>query len=132
MKILVLEDDERRIRIFKNFLSRKHQLHIFTDVFTAIEFIKQNQVDIFFLDHDLEQCHFVDSRYKNTGAGFAREMKDLNIQPKEFVVIHSLNPFGADNICSTLLSYLEADKVRRINFTDLIESDLFIGLAKGG
>lgn len=52
MNILILEDDESRVKVFKSKFS-KHQLFITDSAVQAIKYLQNNIFDYIFLDHDL-------------------------------------------------------------------------------
>lgn len=103
LKILVLEDMGHRIEFFKEKLS-KHDVWFFdqaSDAINALSLINK-EWDIVFLDHDLEGKIFVPSSYQNTGytvAKFISEHDNIKINQ---IIIHSMNPQGANNIKNIL------------------------------
>ena len=102
MKIFILEDTTERIESFKSRLS-KHDLTIFTDNATeAQEAIKNNNYDIILLDHDLGSKHGMDSVEQDTGYQFALIMVNNNLQKDATIIIHSMNPTGANHILNLL------------------------------
>lgn len=118
MKILILEDNEYRIAIFK-VLFANHECHFFTDVAPAIEYIRTYEMnDIMLLDHDLGGEVYVPSSNKNTGWQFAKFLADNNYHCKQ-IIIHSQNTVGAQNMYNTLIGV--ADDLRAIPFPDLLE-----------
>ncbi len=103
MKILILEDDENRVKKFKqNFIGC--ELFITHLTKQAIEWIGKEEFDYIFLDHDLEESHYLTWQdpsisHENTGldvAKFLGENPELN--QKAVVFIHSLNPCGSENM----------------------------------
>ena len=102
MKILILEDDEERIKFFTQLLSKDHTLFFARHVWEAKNiFEKEQPFDMMFLDHDLGGRAFVDPAEEDTGSGFARYLtkKDLS---KTTVVTHTFNSEGARSIQSIL------------------------------
>jgi len=96
MKMLVLEDNEDRIKVFKEALI-KHDVDYTDSSKEAIELLKKNPYVTIFLDHDLGGKEMVMSG-ENTGyevAKFLSEHKSL--MPKQ-VIIHSLNGVGSSNM----------------------------------
>lgn len=59
--------------------------------------VREKEYDLIFLDHDLGNREYVDSDDSNTGFQVAKAIKGT---PNEstFIVIHSANPVGAENI----------------------------------
>lgn len=103
--IFVLEDMTPRILVF-SLLSPPHSLKIAEDAPSAIAFLKEHGplIEVVFLDHDLAQRVFVSSDDKNTGAEVARFMvsDDCTLSRSVSIIVHSLNPIGADNIMNVL------------------------------
>jgi CheY-like chemotaxis protein len=111
-KILILEDDEDRIRWFKrNFL--QHDLHIFTTAPAALKAVSDDHVwDIMFLDHDLHSEHYEEAwtnpgpdylyviwqaeqlaQARPTGYNFAQAIAEWASDIP--TVVHSANPRGS-------------------------------------
>lgn len=113
--ILILEDDEIRIKVFKRFL-QDHVLYITDDTNIAVDFYRKNKIDVMFLDHDLAEEHYegYSSSTKGTGADFARFLNDNGFYGED-TIIHSFNPAGADNMKAFL------PKARIIRFNDLVQ-----------
>jgi hypothetical protein len=100
MKVLILEDDPNRIKIFKNKL-KEHDVYFFTNVSDAKEAtINFGPFDYYFLDHDLEGNVFVNSNYSNTGYQFAKFLAEKEVAGE--IIVHSMNPAGAQNIKGVL------------------------------
>jgi len=107
--VLVLEDDFNRLRVFEKHLSKllDTKIYYFLDARDAIDFINSNPtiiIDEMYLDHDLGGEIFVDVNEENTGSYFVKFMKEKNIKVK-YVVIHSMNPAGVNNMRDILESY---------------------------
>jgi CheY-like chemotaxis protein len=115
MKILILEDNTERIRVFKSVLG-EHELFIFDKVKEAKSFIEKNEVEILLLDHDLDDKIMVNSNDENTGYQFAKFIKQSG---KKFdqIIIHSLNPVGSVMMEEELKDC--ANEVKRIPFVFL-------------
>jgi len=102
MKILILEDDEERIKFFKQYLAKEHILHFARHVWEAENiFDKEQPFNVIFLDHDLGGRAFVDPAEEDTGSGFARFLKNKDLS-KTTVVTHTFNSEGARSIQSIL------------------------------
>lgn len=100
MKVLILEDDPNRIGVFKRKL-HEHDLYFFTNVPDAKDAtINFGPFDYYFLDHDLEGKVFVSSDYSNTGYQFAKFLAEIEAQGE--IIVHSMNPVGAQNIKGVL------------------------------
>lgn len=100
MKVLILEDDPIRIKIFDKKL-KGHDLYFFTEVADAIEAVKNfGPFDYYFLDHDLGGEIYVDSNKENTGYQFAKFLAESKATGKMY--IHSMNGVGAQNMKAVL------------------------------
>lgn len=100
MKVLILEDDPTRIGIFKKKL-HEHDLYFAVAVDEAKDMSKNfGPFDFYFLDHDLDRRVFVDSNEQNTGYQFAKFLAESNVEGT--IVVHSMNPAGAQNIKGVL------------------------------
>jgi hypothetical protein len=96
MKIFILEDDPRRIRVFLEALYPELNdtdiLQVATDVESA-KWLWTPPYDLMFLDHDLGGRQMVESSDPNTGYQFLRRViPDLT---REQIIVHSWNPTGA-------------------------------------
>lgn len=106
MKILILDDDDRRHRDFDFHLLADHSL---THAHTYDEFIREleaNTFDVIFFDHDLNYEQYV-SRFPDgreiTGYHCAKWLieNQQKSQPKH-IVVHSHNQGGAMHIMALL------------------------------
>jgi DNA-binding LytR/AlgR family response regulator len=106
MKILLLEDDKNRISQFyervKEFNERNHVKSELIHVETAkdcIEKLENDTFNLILLDHDLGGEVYVSIDNTNTGSEVARW---INKNPEKihgaFVITHTFNPAGANNI----------------------------------
>jgi len=97
MKILVLEDDLKRVEQFEKRLSRvmKAETKFVDNADDCIYALKNETYDLIFLDHDLGGKIFVDENNKNTGSEVARWIEQNPLQEWQTVIVHSLNPIGA-------------------------------------
>jgi CheY-like chemotaxis protein len=116
--IVILEDDINRMNMFSKKLETKSIYYFYDNVDDCFEFFKdkKDQIDLIFLDHDLDGKVYVDSKEYNTGYTMAKKIKELYGEDYPNVIIHSLNPKGADNILSILT------KAQKIPFPVLINS----------
>lgn len=106
MKILVLDDDQKRANAFAdNILSLPTPpgktaspiLDLTLNVDNCKALLGKNQYDLIFLDHDLDDRVYVSPLEFNTGSEIARFMAN---EPHPnwigaVIVIHTLNPVGA-------------------------------------
>ena len=98
MSILLVEDNENRIRWFQDKLPK------FDLAKTAAEGIKMVQEKVYnqiFLDHDLGNRIFVDSSDENTGYQVALAIAETTNKNAN-ITIHSMNPGGARMIKNIL------------------------------
>ena len=101
LKILILEDDPYRIKNFKKMLSLDNTLFLSDNVEECKSIYNDNKpFDVIFLDHDLGGEIFVDSNEKNTGYQFSKFI--MNEGVNNSVIIHSMNPAGAQRMRSIL------------------------------
>jgi CheY-like chemotaxis protein len=93
MRVLVLEDDRNRMRIFRqNFIG--HILEIVTNAKPCIEKLQnEGPWDCIFLDHDLNGQIYVPSG-PDTGWEVAQWLKDNPDKKPEIIRIHSMNDKG--------------------------------------
>lgn len=100
-KILILDDDQNRLNIFKRNLIG----HILTTTSTAQAAIDQlninNPFDYVFLDHDLGGEGFVQSG-PGTGYEVALWLSNHPEKKPEHIIIHSFNPIGSQKMSSVL------------------------------
>jgi len=99
LKIIILEDMPSRIQFFKSKL-HKHNVYYFDnadDVINALCLLEK-EWDIVFLDHDLDGKIFVPSSYHNTGYTVAKFISENNNITIKQIIVHSMNPLGAQNI----------------------------------
>jgi len=98
-KIFILEDNDDRIKFFKwYFKNPEYEVFYVKDVDEAKVIFTINQpFDIILLDHDLGDEVYVDSNEVNTGYQFAKFIAEKDLA-KSFIIIHSLNIVGAENM----------------------------------
>ncbi len=100
MKVLILEDDDSRIKTFKNKLEG-HDVYFFKTVADAKQaYSFFGPYDYYFLDHDLDGMVYVDSNNENTGYQFAKFLAEQKATGE--IVIHSMNTVGAANMKAEL------------------------------
>ena len=94
----ILEDDPERIEWFKSVLG-EDQIYTTRDVNDAVAQLKSNVYDIIFMDHDLMATG------KNaSGHGLADILNQEKIATNTPIIIHSMNPVGAENIRRALMN----------------------------
>lgn len=95
MKILILEDDLERI---KHFGKKLKQVFDFSDdAKVAIEWLKKDEYDYIYLDHDLggEQMAWDE---ENCGMTVAKYIEQNPLPKKTKVIIHSFNVYRAQQM----------------------------------
>lgn len=112
MKIILLEDSDRRIEIIRKRFSREN-LFVFKDPIDCFHFTKKivsesNDNILMLLDHDLEFFEFTPYKRETNGSDFVKMLiqEDLFLSNKNRIriVIHSLNPVGGKNMKQMLLN----------------------------
>ena len=100
MKILILEDNlERQKQFIMNLVD--HNICITDSSKTAIGKLTNEKWDILMLDHDLGGQVYVESG-ENTGFEVAKFLENNKQYMPTNVIVHTLNPVGAQNIMSCL------------------------------
>lgn len=97
-RVLILEDDEDRVRSFRRcFEGKGWEVKYCDNSSECIELLKRMRYDYVFLDHDLGGMTFVSEGEKNTGSEVARFWKENEHDSKGHarVIIHSYNPVGS-------------------------------------
>lgn len=101
MHIFILEDNRNRMIKFRRELIGHHIDHAETlDI--GRRMIRENKYDLIFLDHDLGGKEMVDSSDEDTGYYLARFIAADSKNRETPCIIHSCNPFGADNMANAL------------------------------
>lgn len=95
MRVLILEDNEDRIRFFKEKYNN-HILYITKDIEKAKNEICYHEYDMFFLDHDLSDRNLEDIVMETTGYDFCKWITEHNYNKNSVFFIHSMNPGGAN------------------------------------
>lgn len=91
----VLDDDAERLEWFQSVLG---DVDAASTVDEAILKLRANAYDLIFLDHDLADSTTPDA----TGHQLADVMNRENLQTSTPIIIHSMNPVGAENIRKSL------------------------------
>ncbi|MCI0559388.1 MAG: hypothetical protein MN733_12910 [Nitrososphaera sp.] len=100
MKLLLLEDDPQRIRWFRCVFDT-WDIHVTNSVSEAIRLCEQNLYDRLYLDHDLGD--FKPSILQDSGYDFAQWLAERPaLQHEATVIIHSVNPGGAERMWQAL------------------------------
>ena len=106
MRVLILEDDHNRQRVFiKNLISA--DVSIVETARDAIEQLSSNTWDWLFLDHDLGGQQMVESG-PGTGYEVAEWLAKNPEQKPPNVIIHSFNPCGSENMSAIIPGSIRA------------------------
>mgnify|MGYP001077491652 CR=1 FL=1 len=114
MKILVLEDGKRRTAWFKEHFIND-EITIVSSVEKAKRYLIEETPEMIFLDHDLDDRIFVDSKEENTGYQLAKFIKKSK-KIYNCIIIHSMNPVGARKMKQVLLEGKSASTINVIPF----------------
>ena len=93
MKLMILEDNLDRIEFFKR-VYKNHTLYITADINEAYHIAENVELDLLFLDHDLESDNFKCLKEGRTGYDFCKSLIEGKLQKKAIIYIHSMNPCG--------------------------------------
>jgi hypothetical protein len=107
MRILLLEDSQERVKWFvKKLIGNVIDFAYTSD--QANKFLLENEYDVIFLDHDLDEEHYVamysptDVSLVGTGVDTAKFIAENKCSPKAQIIVHSLNMVGSQNIFAIL------------------------------
>lgn len=102
MKILFLDDSNHRTTTFiSNWIGNEIDTVCTAD--GAITLLEMNSYDMIFLDHDLEEDHYTETKIDDKNGLFvAKKLKNLVHLHGKTVVLHSLNANGRENMESVL------------------------------
>ena len=100
MRILILEDDPIRMKIFNRKLFN-HTIDHAEHAADAIDFLKANKYDLIFLDHDLGDTQ-INFDPEDCGMLVAQYIAANNIETP--VIIHSFNVVAAGKMLELLTS----------------------------
>jgi CheY-like chemotaxis protein len=104
MRILFLDDMKSRRDVFRQ-NSIGHVVDFAISAEQCLDFLKKNEYDVIYLDHDLKAEHYEfgrDTSKDEDGSFVARKMRDMTQHHGKTVIVHSLNPNGRQNILSIL------------------------------
>lgn len=113
MKILILEDDEQRVKKFKEQMYG-HVLYITHLPKQAKKWLEEIEFDLITLDHDLaEEMQGLDNNFDvGTGLEVANFIgQNPQLSQKAQILIHSLNGGGAQRMISAMKSRGEIQHV---------------------
>jgi response regulator RpfG family c-di-GMP phosphodiesterase len=96
-KVLVVEDDPKRIAWFREKLRKIPVVQFVDNAKRGKKFVRENKYDFIFFDHDLGDGAF------NNGFAVATTLSKTG-NTDTHILIHSLNPVGANNIANVLKS----------------------------
>lgn len=123
MKILVLEDDPERMKIFHATLGDRHEIKHAETAQECIALLKTYDADILFLDHDLGGETFVDAKNVNTGSEVVRYLTSNACRWAGPIVVHSCNVREAE-VMEHNLRMAGYNRTHRIPFTALTQKYL--------
>lgn len=103
LKVLILEDDKRRVNIFLKELWPYCSIKWVESVDACIIELKETKYDALFLDHDLEHTVYSDPSGKNVGFEVVRWLAG-NKPAIGFVLVHSCNAYAAPLMYKDLVS----------------------------
>ena len=101
MKILILEDNQERIKYFKR-IYKNCELTICTVLYSAKKSVEQEEFDVLFLDHDICENNFEGIELEETGYDFVKFLVEHSLQKHAVIYIHSMNPSGANLMLNLL------------------------------
>jgi DNA-binding response OmpR family regulator len=109
--ILVVDDDITRLDRMKATILNNPDYDVYYAATTlmAQDFIKWQKWDVIFLDHDLGE---------EDGSGYIVAQAVLKNPPYQ-VIVHSMNPTGAENIMKLLKGHVQ--ELHRIPFHKLVQ-----------
>ena len=103
MKYLFVDDEPYRHKSFER-MAAGHVVHYAYSIDEAQRLLQNEEYDVAFLDHDLEDIHYkithgdyTQEVLPRSGADLAKWMVENDLVPPA-VVIHSMNKSGSDNI----------------------------------
>ena len=107
MKVLGVEDDERRMVYFDDWF-RSDDLWWAETAEQGVKLLNEHDdFDLVCLDHDLAATHYKNLKRsattaKGTGREVANHLAKKKLDKKPFVIVHSWNPYGARAMQETL------------------------------
>lgn len=107
MKILFLDDDEQRHKLFKKAHIRKNVTYIWTAQ-GAIDALTNEYFDEVSLDHDLAPSLNMQLPSKGDGSGYDVALFISNLSKDKLpkvVILHSFNPAGAKRMYAALRAH---------------------------
>ena len=109
VKILILEDNQERINVFRQKLEADGVEVMFTEIVDeCIELLKDNEYQYLMLDHDLGGNIYVESDGDElTGWHVAKWLSEHPDRQPETIIVHSLNEGGRKRILSLLPNALD-------------------------
>lgn len=106
MRILILEDNKERCKIFRKELVG-HEYFITEFASEAIEKLTESEWDYLFLDHDLGGEVFV-TKTENTGYQVALWLEEHKERHPKTIYLHSMNSNGRARMKQALPDSIEA------------------------
>lgn len=123
MNILILEDDQSRIDVFRNKLTSPNtHLYITENIDEALDWFKNIKFDVFFLDHDLGGNIYVDPEKEyHCGTNFVNKFIELvsageSLPTPAQIYIHTLNKYRGEFMMESLKQCLKNTTVKYIPY----------------
>ncbi|HEV7395832.1 MAG TPA: cyclic-phosphate processing receiver domain-containing protein [Pyrinomonadaceae bacterium] len=96
-RVFILEDDEYRRSWFSQRFDG-HELEMTADVLVAIEWLREREYDLIFLDHDLKDEHYYQELADDGTTGYVVALwlaENPEFHAEVEIIIHSLNLPGS-------------------------------------
>jgi CheY-like chemotaxis protein len=119
-RILILEDDPNRMEIFRDAFKDRHEIVHVDNARVCIDFLKNDNPDVLFLDHDLGGQTYVAESDANTGSEVVRFLTSNACRWAGPIVVHSCNTIAAQAMEHDL-RMAGYNKTHRIPFTTLVQ-----------
>lgn len=132
MRILFLDDMKSRRDVFKQ-KSIGCSVDFATTAQEAIDFLRKNEYDAIYLDHDLEDEHYQCNKDDHEDGRFvAKKLLEMAQHHGKTVIVHSLNSNGRANIRSILKDKFDVWLPENCGVTNLwtVEVSVLMGAIK--
>ena len=108
MKILIVEDNEERIKVFK-WMFEEHELDITCNVDLALNYVRSTKYDCILLDHDLggQNAGYLHHTHEKSGMHVAKAIPNT-MNKSTYCIVHSWNPYSS----VIMVNYLRENNVR--------------------
>ena len=129
MKILFLDDMKSRRDVFQQ-NAIGHVVDFAVNAQEALAFLREKEYDAIYLDHDLEDAHYKDTKEDDENGLFvARHLREMTKHHGKIVIVHSLNPDGRANIKSVLNVHFDVWMPENVRVAELwkVEVTVLLG-----